>query len=213
MFTLVLDAADTIKAFNNAIRDMHRYMIPIFGSGLLVISFICMFLLLKKGDKVEKHLTKVLAVLCLTQMVISIFLLITQTGWQVGFQLGMFAVFGVFASLTAKKDYIFLYGIICLFFMFALPGFMSILGYSDLYSSMDKGSTPASCMAYYGYTDPTDTPGLCYGWISFLRVVVFALLYMQAVQAFLAYYITAENKGMHPALADNSGTDYGSIKD
>merc|ERR1711879_404622 len=122
----------------------------------------------------------------------------------------MFSLFGIFASLTAKKDYIFLYGIMCL--LFALVGYMDILGYENLYSSMDSQGTPAACKAYYGIA-LDDTPSICYGWISFLRVVVFTLIYMQPIQAFVAYYIYKEEKGLQPALGSSGSTpDYGSIE-
>ena len=97
---------DATKDFNNAITGMHSYMIPIEGAVAFIVALTALFLLLKKPELVDKWLNKVLLLFCLVQIMFSVFLLISETGWTYGLQLGFFAIFGVFASLTGNKNYL-----------------------------------------------------------------------------------------------------------
>mmetsp|Transcript_49820 Transcript_49820/g.75801 ORF Transcript_49820/g.75801 Transcript_49820/m.75801 type:complete len:127 (+) Transcript_49820:208-588(+) len=117
----------------------------------------------------------------------------TATGWVIGIQLSFTAMVGLYSYLLFDKHWFFVSSIACLYNLLAILGNIPFLGYSsNLYSLLDGGTAQATCNAWFGVAVLSDS-GMCSGYISFVRVIVFFLIYVVALQTFLAYTLYREH--------------------
>jgi hypothetical protein len=197
-------ASESVDHYRDAQSDMRRWMIPIVGFLMLIILSVISGTLASRGTRTFRALKYVLLFHVLTQMLFSVLLLATEQ-WDYAVQLGLTAIFGLFATITLGVDYLAVYAFICVFNLLCLLGHMSFLGYDhSLYHLYD--SHPSHCHEYF-HLSHHHASSLCYGYVAFSRVLAYLMVFLVAAQAFVSYYIYKEK-----SLAFGSVTGSGTTK-
>jgi len=82
------------------------------------------------------------------------------------------------------------YAFICVFNLLALLGRLPFLGFEhSLYDLYD--SHPAHCHEWFNLSHH-HASSLCYGYVSFSRVLAYLMVWLVAAQAFVSYYLYKE---------------------
>jgi len=175
------DAPDTLK-------DMHRYMIPLLG---IIGTVVLLPIILLFAFKIDfaRFLRWVLMALAVVQIFICVFFWFNPV-WPISLQLILFAMFALFATISKSADHVLLLILFHFFDLFCLLGHVTFLGYS---TNFVDAMAFEDCVKYY-YKSATDDEPLCASYINYLRFLAFALIFMQALQAFFAYLLWKDRK-------------------
>jgi len=186
-----------VESYRDAQSDMHRWMIPIVGFLMMLILSVIAGTLATRGTRTFRILKHILLLHVFLQMLFAVLLLATAE-WEWAVQLGLTAVFGLFATITLGVDYLAMYALVCVFNLLGLLGRLEFLGYEhSLYELYD--SHPAHCHDWFNLSHH-HASSLCYGYVSFSRVLAYLMVWLVAAQAFVSYYIYKERS-----------LDYGSV--
>jgi heme/copper-type cytochrome/quinol oxidase subunit 4 len=204
--------AESIEDYRDSQHDMHRWMIPIVGFIFLLILSVIAGSLATRGTRSFRFLKYILLLHVLIQMLFAVLLLATAE-WEWAAQLGLTAIFGLFAGITLGVDYLGVYSVICLFNLLCLMGRMSFLGYEhSLYDLYDRH--PNHCHEWFGLSHH-HASSLCYGYVSFSRVLAYLMVWLVAAQSFVSYYIYKERSLEYGSVTGSATTKtreaYGTI--
>lgn len=189
--------AESVESYRDSQSDMHRWMIPIVGFLMLLLLSIIAGTMGTRGTRSFRLLKYLLLFHVMIQMLFAVLLLATAQ-WEWAVQLGLTAIFGLFTGITLGVDYLAVYAFICVFNLLALLGRMPFLGFEhSLYELYD--SHPAHCHEWFNLSHH-HASSLCYGYVSFSRVLAYLMVWLVAAQAFVSYYIYKERS-----------LDYGSV--
>jgi len=194
---------DMNKEAQDVLIDMHRIMITLLGVLFTLVAIIIVVIFAIK-PRFAVILRWVMLFLCAWQIGICIFFWFNPQ-WPVALQLIAFALFGIFALITANSEHLLIFLLLTFFDFFVLIGKMTWLGYdkANFLDALDA----TSCLAYYNHNETTQ----CAGYLSFLRFLAFGLIVSQPVQVFFTYLVYKLRKEEDPEpLVQN---DYGKIAD
>jgi len=198
--------------YDDAMTDMHRWMIPLVGFFYICVFALTAGLMATKGARSFRIPKAILIIHVLAQLICSVFLLVTVR-WDYGVQLALTSIFGLFAGITLAVDYLGAYAVVCLFNLLSLLGKLKFLGYGvSLYQIYDHAH-PIQCQTYFGLVD--DPSRLCFGYVSFTRVLAYLLVWIVAGQIFFAYYIYKERSLAYGSVTGSATTktreEYGAL--
>jgi len=192
--------------YQDVYGDMNRIMVPLLGL-LLTLFLIALVVLLALKPRFVTFLKWFLVILLAFQMFATTFVWFS-TLWEVGLQLFVVALFGLFALFSrdgGRSTHLLIFTTMSLYDFLVVIGKLSFLGYNaPLISALDR----STCGGFYFFDTSTDA-AQCTGYLNFLRFMVYVITLAQPVQLFISYllYRSVDETGE----VGGEPSDYGKI--
>merc|ERR1712137_28369 len=188
--SLLLASKMSQEQYYDTMTNMHSYFIPIVGAACWLFGLLFVLLLVKKAHSMGKVLMTLAVFLSVVQLVMSYFFYLTYQAWLLGIQLTATGLVGFYCTLMFDKDLLLLNVLINLFNLFCVFGKAPFLNYeTDLYTLFDTSSQSA-CFGWFGIDSSIYKEyGICFGYITYMRMLGFAFIYLILLQTFLGYIL------------------------